>query len=184
MNVQVRSCYYHPDRPAVAVCAECGVGICKSCTVKSSSGKAICVRCGNEKLRQEHKEFRRVLRERGGRFRTGNEFVVPGIIGTFLCIVCGISLFFDGSFNNLLQNLSAGPIEAFGCIFGILFIGYHIFAIPFCVQGLRDIFPPRYGPRMTIPRMLTYGLLVPTVSWLFLSFYLVRFFTVPKQNKS
>lgn len=70
MPVLVSGCYYHPDRAAVAFCAECGVGICQECAVNDSRGRVVCRQCANEELRQEH------LPRRVGRyFRLARDFI-------------------------------------------------------------------------------------------------------------
>lgn len=89
MYVQVSKCYYHPERGAVATCTKCGVGICRECAVKDSRGRILCYRCGNEDLRQEHKEYRKKLKASGGRFRRGAEFIFPGIIGILIVAAAG-----------------------------------------------------------------------------------------------
>lgn len=178
MDYRVSACYYHPDKPTVAVCSKCGVGICESCTVKQHSGKALCIRCANEELKEEHNEFRKLLRKRGGRFRTGKEFIVPGIIGIVLCVALTLLAFFDSQFPALPHD----PLNAIAFVIAILFLEYNFFAIPFCVRGLMDIFAPRYHTSPSIFKIIIYFIVPLLVSWVFLSFYLVRFFTVPRQN--
>lgn len=42
------NCYYHENKPAVASCAKCGVGLCRSCreeAVYEMDGKPICLNC-------------------------------------------------------------------------------------------------------------------------------------------
>lgn len=136
MRLQVSKCYYHPDRGAVATCAKCGVGICEYCAVKDAQGKIICYRCGNKDLKQEHKEYRKLLKDRGGRFRKGTEFIVPGIIGIlFVAIVLKALAYFGG--------ISDPIIRGWGNIVYV-FIGYMVFSIPFCYIVVNDWFAPKY----------------------------------------
>ena len=96
MYNNVSGCYYHPNKLSVAVCSECGHGLCRDCIVKGRSGKTLCIDCANRELKQEHKEYQRLLRENGGRFRTGKEFLLPGIIGIVLCVVVTFLMISDG----------------------------------------------------------------------------------------
>lgn len=41
------NCSYHPDRPAVTQCTECGRGLCAECATKS--GNSVCADCRNRK---------------------------------------------------------------------------------------------------------------------------------------
>lgn len=178
MGYRVNFCYYHPDRTTVAIYSKCGVGICISCTVKRRSGKALCVRCANEELREEHNEFRKLLRERGGRFRTGKEFIVPSIIGIVLCVALTLLIFFDSQ----PLYMSYDSLDVIVSVVAMIFFECNIFEIPFCVRGLMDIFAPRYSTSLSILKIIIYFIVPLLASWLFLSFYLVRLFTVPRQN--
>ncbi len=41
-------CHSHYDRQAIAVCANCGVGLCATCTQKTDRGKITCsLECAN-----------------------------------------------------------------------------------------------------------------------------------------
>lgn len=175
MYNNVSGCYYHPNKLSVAVCSECGHGLCRDCIVKGRSGKTLCIDCANKELKQEHKEYQKLLRANGGRFRTGREFLIPGIIGIVLCVVVTFLMLTDGQSFFSTDN----PVDA---IPTILFVEYNIFAIPFCVRGLMDRFAPRYTTSPPILRPIIYLTVPLFASWLFLSFYLVRFFTIPKQK--
>lgn len=175
MYNNVSGCYYHPNKLSVAVCSECGHGLCRDCIVKGRSGKTLCIDCANRELKQDHKEYQRLLRENGGRFRTGREFLLPGIIGIVLCVAVTFLMISDGHFFSSSDN----PV---GSIPAILFSEYNIFAVPFCVRGLMDRFAPRYTTSPPILRPIIYLTVPLFASWLFLSFYLVRFFTIPKQK--
>ena len=41
------NCYYHPSRPAVAQCPDCGKGLCRECASKYE--KPICTECNNKR---------------------------------------------------------------------------------------------------------------------------------------
>ena len=53
MYNNVSGCYYHPNKLSVAVCSECGHGLCRDCIVKGRSGKTLCIDCANRELKQE-----------------------------------------------------------------------------------------------------------------------------------
>ncbi len=133
MYVQVSRCYYHPGRGAVAICAKCGVGICRDCAVKDDQGIILCYKCGNEKLRQEHEEYRARLKESGGRFKRGSEFIVPGIIGILIVVGIGAIVHYGGINNTMDES-----------VFFRVFLAYFLFSIPFCYIVLSDLFAPKY----------------------------------------
>lgn len=141
MNVQISNCYYHNERLAVATCAQCGAGICRGCAVKDDSGKVICFECGNSNIKQEHKEYRKMLKQQGGRFISGKEFILPGIIGVLIIVaVCLLDHFLNRYYS---ADGFFGGINDYGII-GIIFVAYMLFSIPFCMIMLNDIFAPRY----------------------------------------
>lgn len=41
------NCFYHPDRPAVAQCPDCGKGLCRECASKFE--KPICTACNDKR---------------------------------------------------------------------------------------------------------------------------------------
>lgn len=138
MNVQVNRCYYHENRSAVAVCQQCGVGICRECAVKDEFGKVICYKCGNSNLKEEHKKFREQLKQEGGRFTTGSEFIFPTIIGILIAMgVSGLMWYNDGF--RFYHEVSKGEV-----VLGIVIFEYIFFTIPFSMIILNDIFAPRY----------------------------------------
>lgn len=152
MSAQVGRCYYHPDKASVAVCAKCGVGICEECTVIDDDGRAICYQCGNEALRQEHKEYRRQLKERGGRFAEGKDFLVPALIGIILILVAGVFAYRAGILGSIgIEQVSAafpflraskGTAIA-GYVVFMAFCAYFLFSIPFCYILINDLFASR-----------------------------------------
>lgn len=44
------NCYYHPDRPAVAQCADCGKGLCTECASRNSKKIPLCPTCAKKRL--------------------------------------------------------------------------------------------------------------------------------------
>lgn len=174
MSVQVGRCYYHPDRGAVAVCAECGAGVCRECAVKDGGGRVLCRQCGNEALKQEHKEYRKWLKESGGRFREGREFILPCIIGVLLVAVGGVATYFDGSLVRHLEN---------GNIAEIIGFAYMLFSMPFGYIKVNDVIPPKYN---SIFRLLICFFVTMMIGWIVFPFFVVRFIfrkIKPKQDK-
>ena len=45
------NCYYHPDRPAVAQCPDCGKGLCYECA--SRNERPICPECNNKRGKKD-----------------------------------------------------------------------------------------------------------------------------------
>lgn len=171
MHPQVSRCYYHPDKSAVATCTKCGVGICRDCAVKDDQGRILCYRCGNEYLKLEHKEHRKKIKESGGRFRKGTDFIVPGIIGILFVIAFGVALYYNPS-----QQLSSTGEYAYLNFVIYSMIAYLLFSIPFGYIVLSDLFAPKYD---TVNDSLFKWLLKLTISlfagWIFFTFFLVRF---------
>lgn len=172
MSVNVSCCYYHEGKAAVGVCAQCGAGICRECAVKDDTGRIICYKCGNKKLKQEHKQAKEMIKQQGGRFRNGSEFIKPGIIGGVLMIGAGLGLINDG-----FLMLGHGSIIAF------IMIEYMIFSIPFAMIMLRDLFAARY---MTLNDHWGMWLLKLFVSlligWIVFTFYLIRFVRTKRKS--
>lgn len=152
MKLPVSGCYYHPGELAVAVCAKCGVGICRECAVKNEQGTIICYQCGNEQLKKEHKEFRRMLKERGGRFSTWGDFIVPGIIGVLIDIAYLILVYVgypDSSYDSISK------VQIF---LAHILLCYNLFSIPFIYIWTGDLFAPKYeGLRERMDRKLLRG---------------------------
>lgn len=171
MNVQVNTCYYHLNRSAVATCSQCGVGICKGCTVRDDSGRAICYKCGNENLKQEHREYRRELKEQGGRFKDVGDFIIPAIIGILIIIAFFVLGYFVEEFR--IPDMGAGT---FGQIMAYFLISYFLFSIPFGVIMLNDIFADRYvtlSDRIYL-KFLKYTFAI-IIGWISFTFYWLRF---------
>lgn len=49
------NCYYHPGRPAVAQCPDCGKGLCRQCATQYR--KPICPDCNQSLGREESKNY-------------------------------------------------------------------------------------------------------------------------------
>lgn len=136
MSIRVSGCYYHPDRGAVAVCDECGVGVCNSCAVKAD-GRILCKQCAKEDLRRinkelkhDHQQYQEWLKERGGRFVELKDFIRPGLIGLLLAIAAVI-----------LGNITEDSIFKDGVLTGIAMM-YWLFSAPFCYTLLGTLIAP------------------------------------------
>lgn len=179
MQTQVRNCYYHPDRGSVAVCAKCGVGICRECAATDQHGRIVCRQCGNEELRQEHKEYRKRLKESGGRFSSGREFIVPSIIGILIVIVAGVMLFYEGYISQMFR---ASWSMAF---FASFVFAYFLFSIPFCYLELSDLLAPKYD---TIYNHVFKCVMKITISifvgWIVFTYIWIRFIVRKTKSKN
>ncbi len=133
MDLRASGCYYHPGRLAVATCAKCGVGICRSCAVREQ-GRILCYKCANKDIVQEHKEYRKLLKERGGNFSYATDFIAPAIKGIVLAIIIPIAL--DWFYR--VQGDSFAPD------IGLPFIRYALFSSPFLYTILDDLFAPKW----------------------------------------
>ena len=129
MQLQASGCYYHPGRLAVATCAKCGVGICRECAVKTPQGTILCYKCGNKQLKLEHKEYRKHLKESGGRFKNATEFIIPGIIGVIIAVAGVVATHYG--------------FISFQGVKNIFFL-YFLFSIPFGYVVLSDLLSPKY----------------------------------------
>lgn len=168
MGLPISGCYYHSGRLAVATCARCGVGICKACAVKDEHGTILCYRCGNEKLKQQHREHRKSLKEGGGRFSRGVEFILPGIIGLLIAAVGIIGLRYTGG-----VSLNEGSLVSSAVY---ILIAYMLFSIPFCYTVLCDLFAPKYDTFNNHFGRWYFKVIISLVGgWLVFSFVLIRF---------
>lgn len=177
MYLQASRCYYHPERGAVAICAKCGVGICRECAVKNNLGQVLCYQCGNEQLRLEHKAHRKRLKEGGGRFRTGREFIFPGIVG--ICIIIGVVLL-DHFYNN--NKIMVGGI------FYISLFSYILFSLPFGYILLNDLFAPKYDTIYSGFYKWYWKVWIALLfGWIAFTFYWIRFVigkVAPRKNET
>lgn len=172
MNVKIGYCYYHAGREAVAVCAQCGAGICRECAVKDDGGRIICISCGNSNLRQEHKQYRQLLKQQGGRFINGKEFIMPGIIGFLIVLAMGAIAFFSGS--GIASPDGIYDVLAYILVFAVL--AYILFSIPFAIILMSDILAPKYDTLYNRTFNFFLKIIVAMfIGWIVFTFYWVRF---------
>lgn len=175
MPLRVSGCYYHPGRGTVAICAECGVGICRECAVYDSRGRIVCRQCANEEWRQEHKEYRKQLKANGGRFVTGKDFLVPGIIGILLVIAAQVGFALQILYSNPFYSYDSNLALMLMIMTGIA-LTYYVFSMPFCWLTLSDLIPTYYsttelalvnGLKLLLKVTVTFfvGWLIFTVLW-------------------
>lgn len=172
---QSGKCYYHPDRGAVGTCAQCGAGVCNECAVKYD-GKILCRQCANEFLKQEHKEHQKNLKQRGGRFRKGTDFIVPGVIGIlFNLVLFGVPYLFGYS---IIDGESAALV-----VIGM----YELFSIPFCYVALNDLFPHYYETSIfSFTEFLKFFIRVFVsclAGWIYFPFIVIRFIVSKHRKK-
>lgn len=173
MSAKVGGCYYHEGKLAVATCAECGVGICRDCAVKDDRGRIICYQCGNKELKQQHREYKKELKEQGGRFRNGREFVIPTIIGILIVVVAG---FLGG----LTDSFKAENIIDISTII----VAYMLFSIPFGVIWLNDRFTPKYDTLYNRFGKWYFKICLGVLfGWIFFTIYWIRFIMTKTKSK-
>lgn len=181
MQTQVGKCYYHPDMGSVALCAKCGVGLCRDCAI-SEGGKILCPSCANELLKQEHKEYRKWIKERGGHFVEGRDFIRPGVIGLLMILVFAVlEVVLDHNQFILAMFHSNLPLPV--CAFLIVLFAYLTFSIPFGYIIVNDLFTPRYHRGLV---SLTFAFTVTisvTFGWIIFAVILVQFFARKKGTR-
>lgn len=188
MSVNVSGCYYHPDKGAVATCAQCGRGVCSSCAVQDNkTGRIICYRCANTKINQKQKEHRKLLKETGGRFSEGRDFIRPIIRGIIWVIIVLIAvglldyfvakgeLFYD-------VNWDIGTITVGVMIWGWML--FWIFGIPFGMIWWNDVFPKKYTNTEWANVRSVLGIIFSIFfGWILFTFYLIRFIVIKIRKK-
>ena len=164
MDLRANGCYYHPGRLAVATCARCGVGICRDCLVRDENGTILCYQCGNEKLKQEHKEYRKWLKETGGRFKNWTEFIIPSIIGVLIIVLAAA----------LIHIEAVPPITDKRDMVGMT---YMLFSIPFGYTIWNDLLTPKYETiwNKVFGTWCTKVAFSLISGWIILPFVLIRF---------
>lgn len=167
MQLQASKCYYHPERGAVTTCAKCGVGICKECSAKVDRGRILCYQCGNEYLKREHKEYRKWIKERGGRFREGRDFVFPGIIGV-LIVIAYITI----DYFHLLGSTS----YIIGKWADTFFMAYILFSWPFSFIMLGELLYLKFNSELLnrIKFIIKFAISL-LFGWIIFPFILIRF---------
>ena len=104
------NCYYHPSRPAVAQCPDCGKGLCRECASKYE--KPICPECNNKRGKNATMSYAKPLIVCvllflvgclvGKHFGFGDEPAIMGYI--FTCVYGGwsiVNMFFANIFISL-----------------------------------------------------------------------------------
>lgn len=185
-NVQVNGCYYHTNKSAVAVCAECGAGVCENCAVKDDRGRIICVSCGNAIYKEEQKQYRQMLKEQGGRFTNGKEFIKPGIIGLILIFGALFLVFHEGTLVQEFHTVAEyGDISGlFACAVALLLFGYMIFSIPFAFSWMLDALTPNYVRRWDFTAKWYFRVWAALFfGWIIFTFYWIRFVIIKIKRK-
>ena len=139
------NCYYHPSRPAVAQCPDCGKGLCRECASKYE--KPICTECNNKRGKNATITYAKPLIVCailfvvgclvGKNFGFGDEPAIMGYI--FTCVYGGWSIV-DMFFANIFISLDLHSIIFYyglkimlAMIVGIfatpVFLGYCIYKI-------------------------------------------------------
>ena len=139
------NCYYHPSRPAVAQCPDCGKGLCRECASKYE--KPICTECNNKRGKNATITYAKPLIVCailfvvgclvGKSFGFGDEPAIMGYI--FTCVYVGwsiVNMFFANIFISLdLHSIIFyyGLKIMLSMIVGIfatpIFLGYCIYKI-------------------------------------------------------
>lgn len=181
MQTQVGKCYYHPDVGSVALCAKCGVGLCRDCAI-SEGGKILCPLCADELLKQEHKEYRKWIKERGGHFVEGRDFIKPGIIGLLMILVFAVlEVVLDQ--NQFISAMFYSSLPLPVCVFLIVLLAYLIFSIPFGYVIVNDLFAPRCRRGLTSLTFAFTATVSFTFGWIIFAVILVQFFVCKKRTR-
>lgn len=168
-QLRASGCYYHPGRLAVAICPKCGVGICRECAVKAQ-GRILCYKCANEDIIQEHKEYRKWLKERGGNFSRGQDFIIPGIKGILLAVF-GFIIYPYISANNF-------EVQYFPLML------YSLFSSPFLFTILDDLESHKYMKlKNLIDNWMVKVLISYVFGWIIFPFILIRFIIIKNKQK-
>ena len=209
MANQVGGCYYHEGRLAVATCSKCGVGLCRDC-VRKDRGAIICPNCERELLRQgvrqqnqrlkaDDQEYRQWLKERGGHFVEGKDFLIPAIIGLVIAgFFCGhylynylTDLFYRWSIGEGYTPTVVEIILLTATLAAQMFVMFYLaFSIPFGYVTIRDIFPYRVLSSDTgasfiliLTRFCFIAMGASIFGWAFFTFYWVRFLVRRRRAK-
>ena len=101
------NCMYHDDRPAVAQCVVCGVGLCKECAEKYEP--IVCEKCAEQVQTDEQKSLRR----------------------RFICICVIFGLFAVLGVVSLILSFVTFDFKAgFEGLLGMLFLGWEFSGLP------------------------------------------------------
>lgn len=137
------NCYYHPSRPAVAQCPDCGKGLCRECASKYE--KPICPECNDKRGKGAIKSYSKPLIVCAFMFAIGcligkSLGDSPYIMGyIFTCIYGGwsiVEMFFSNIFISLdlhsiifYYGLKAMLAMIAGIFATPIFLGYCIFKL-------------------------------------------------------
>lgn len=137
------NCFYHPSRPAVAHCPDCGKGLCSECAAKFE--KPICPECNGKRGKNDLRKYSKPLIICAIMFIVGcfvgkgvtNEPFLTGYV--FTCIYGGWSI--AGTFfNNILITLDKESILLYYGLKIVLAAVVGIFATPvylcYCIYKL------------------------------------------------
>lgn len=101
------NCMYHDNRPAVAQCVVCGVGLCKECAEKYEP--TVCKKCASQVQNDEQKSIRR-------------RFI-------YICVAFGLFAVI-GVVSLLLSFVTLNFADGFEELLGMLFLGWEIAGLP------------------------------------------------------
>lgn len=139
------NCFYHPDRPAVAQCPDCGKGLCRECASKYE--KPICTECNNKRGKSATINYAKPLIVCAILFVVGCMMAnslglgdTPAIIGYILTCIYGgwsiVNIFFSNIFITLdihsiifFYGLKAMLAMIVGIVATPVFLGYCIFKL-------------------------------------------------------
>ncbi len=184
MDVSVDRCYYHNDRPSVAVCSICGAGICQDCTA-NNNGQIVCVPCFNKLLKEDHREYLRQAKAAGGwknKFTTAREFILPGIIGLILAVLGWVAAF----------HVSYSPDHIFFFVCMGFIDSYVMFTVPFGISFVHYMLYYVFGSRIyrssfieALAEFLHLFIYASTLlwSWIYFPIILIRFLLKMKKEK-
>lgn len=128
------NCYYHPDRPAVAQCPDCGKGLCHECANRYE--RPICPDCNNKRSKDDVVSYLRPIAGIAILFIIGCLFGIwlgepPVLMGyLFTCIYGGWSIV-TRFLSNIFVSLNMHSLFLYYGIKILLSAVIGIFATPF-----------------------------------------------------
>lgn len=137
------NCYYHPNRPAVAQCLDCGKGLCRQCAEKYE--RPICTECNNKRGKDEKKAYLKPIIVCTLLFgvgcligsKIGEPPTMMGYI--FTCIYGGWNIV-DMFFSNIFVSLNINSLIFYYGLRIILSVIVGVFATPifmgYCIYKL------------------------------------------------
>lgn len=112
------NCYLHPEKEAVSVCGQCGVGLCKECEENAffrqnnGTGQALCNRCSLESAQNNVNFTKSWLSKRMTKLIFCSIFVIAGLISFINCYSNGDTG--EGIFYTIIIWAIAGVIANIG----------------------------------------------------------------------